>query len=89
MMQTRRLICLLPIFEAKIARPATRAVLKLKDRDELLAFYDFPAQGFWQSIRTSYTRLNPPLPPSATGPKDPKVELTLCNGMLHMMSQFT
>ena len=36
-----------------------------KDREELMAFYDFPAQ-HWQSIRTSTTRLNPPSRPKST-----------------------
>ena len=38
-----------------------------KDREQLMAFYDFPAQ-HWQSIRTSVTQLNPPLPSSAIAP---------------------
>ena len=78
-MQTRRLICLLRSFEAKYPK-ATSCLLK--DRDELLAFYDFPAQ-HWQSIRIS----NPIESTFATirhRTKRSKGCLTR-NGMLHMM----
>ncbi len=67
------------IFEAKYPK-ATSCLLK--DRDELLAFYDFPAQ-HWQSIRTS----NPIESTFATirhRTKRSKGCLTR-NGMLHMM----
>ncbi len=43
-----------------------------KDREELMAFYDFPAQ-HWQSIRTGNPRLNRPSAPSDIGPSDRRV----------------
>ncbi len=67
------------IFEAKYPK-ATSCLLK--DRDELLAFYDFPAQ-HWQSIRTSNS-IESTFATIRHRTKRSKGCLTR-NGMLHMM----
>ena len=50
-----------------------------KDREELMAFFDFPAQ-HWQSIRTS-NPIESPSPPSGTAPSARKAvshEMVCC-----------
>lgn len=66
-------------YEAKYPKAAQCLI---KDRDELLTFYDFPAQ-HWQSIRTS----NPIESDFATiRHRTKRTKGCLCrNGMLHMM----